>query len=115
MRLWFSTPQTWRQLDRPFSLDSLSLPSQRTSRIGLPSQRLSLNLTVPPKNPYSEHLPFHGHQSNTQPEKGGGKSRRFNSNEWSLLKYGVFLGGVAWGRDEKDRELIGDDEGPFSM
>lgn len=115
MRLWFATPQTFRDLDRPISLEPLSPPiSPLQPQPGLVNTTCSHEVTVISKNPFSEHLPFHNLPV-LVPEEGGGICRRFNSNEWSLLRYGVFLGGAAWDCDEAGRELVGHADGPFAM
>lgn len=115
MRLWFATPQTFRDLDRPISLE-LPLPpiSPLDPQLGLWNPASTLEPTVVFKNPFSEHLPFHNLPV-LMPEEGGGTCRRFSSNEWSLHKYGVFLGGAAWDCDEAGRELVGHADGPFAM
>ena len=115
MRLWFATPQTFRDLDRPISLEPLPPPiSPLQPQLGLANPTFSHDVTVISKNPFSEHLPFHNLPV-LVPEEGGGICRRFNSNEWSLLRYGVFLGGAAWDCDEAGRELVGHADGPFAM
>jgi len=115
MRLWFATPQTFRDLDRPISLEPLLPPiSPLQLQSGLTDPTSPNEVNVVFKNPFSEHLPFHNLPV-LLPEEGGGTCRRFSSNEWSLLKYGVFLGGAAWDCDEAGRELVGDADGPFAM
>ena len=112
MRLWFATPRTFRDLDRPNSLEPLPPPTLPLEpQLGLSNPHDS---TIVFKNPFSEHLPFHNLPVLT-PEEGGGTCRRFSSNEWSLLKYGVFLGGAAWHYDEAGRELVDHSTGPFAM
>ena len=115
MRLWFATPQTFRDLDRPISLEPLPPPiSPLQLQVELANPTSSNEVTDIFKNPFSEHLPFHNLPV-LLPEEGGGTCRRFNSNEWSLLRYGVFLGGAAWDCDEAGRELVGHADGPFAM
>jgi len=115
MRLWFATPQTFRDLDRPIALEPLPPPmSSLEPQLELPNPSSSRDSAVIFKNPFSEHLPFHDLPV-LVPEEGGGTCRRFNSNEWSLLKYGVFLGGDVWDCDEAARESVGHADGPFAM
>jgi hypothetical protein len=114
MRLWFATPQTFRNLERPISLEPLPLPiAPHEPQMGHPNPVSLRGSALICKNPFSEHLPFHNLPV-LGPEGGGGTCRRFNSNEWSLLRYGVFLGGAAWDCDEADRELVGHADGPFA-
>jgi hypothetical protein len=115
MRLWFAIPETFRDLDRPFTLEPLPPPILSLELQSVLSNHTSRHdPTVVPKNPFSEHLPFHNLPA-LEPEKGRGTCRRFNSNEWSLLKYGVFLGGATWDCDEAGRRLVGHADGPFAM
>ena len=115
MRLWFATPQAFCDLERPISLEPLPSPvSTLNPPLEVSNPASSCESAVVSKNPFSEHLPFHN-LSVLEPEEGGGTCRRFSSNEWSLLTYGVFLGGAAWDCDEAGRELVGHTDGPFAM